>query len=112
MTRSPSLIEIIGSISGDQISLYSLDTIGVVRLAFERWSKQISTPQRPVTFDFAQVSIDVVRDDAERRYLNDIGTSFDLGDEEIDRLIVAARKVLRESPELRAFLKRTQGRSK
>ncbi len=59
MTHSPSLIEIIGSISGGQISLYSLDTIGIVRLAFERWSKQISTPQRPVTFDFAQVSIDV-----------------------------------------------------
>jgi NTE family protein len=109
---SPSLIEIIGSISGDQISLYSLDTIGVVRLAFERWSKQISTPQRPVTFDFAQVSIAGVRDDAERNFLNTIGTSFDLSDEQIDRLISAARKVLRESPELQAFLKRTQGRSK
>ncbi len=106
---SPSLIEIIGSISGDQISLYSLDTIGVVRLAFERWSKQISTPKHPVTFDFAQVSIDVVRDDAERNFLNTIGTSFDLSDEEIDRLISAAGKVLRESPELQAFLKRTQG---
>ena len=34
---------------------------------------------------------------------------FDLSDEEIDHLIAAARKVLRESPEFQAFLKRTQG---
>ncbi len=83
-----------------------------MRFAFDEWMKQISTPKHPVTFDFAQVGIDVVRDDAERRYLNEIGTSFDLSDEEIDHLIAAARKVLRESPEFQAFLKRTKGRSK
>ncbi len=33
-------------------------------------------------------------------------------DPEIDRLISAARKMLRESPEFQAFLKRTRGRSK
>ena len=110
--RSPSLGEVVGGISGDQISRYSLDTIGIVRSAFEQWTKQMSTAQRPVTFDFAQVSIDVVQDDAERNFLNTIGTNFDLSDEEVDRLISAARKVLRESPEFQAFLKRTQGRSK
>ena len=54
----------------------------------------------------------MVQDDAERDYLNTIGTSFDLSDEEIDCFIAAARKVLRESPEFRAFPKRTQSRSK
>ena len=109
--RSPSLSQVLGSISGDQISRYSLDTIGIVQVSFDKWSEQLSTPERPVTFDFAQVSIDVVQDKAERDYLNTIGTSFDLGDEEIDRLIAAARTVLRESPEFQAFLKRTQGRT-
>ncbi len=110
--RSPSLGQVLGSISGDQISRYSLDTLGIVEFSFEKWTKQLSTPERPVTSDFAQVSIDVVRDKAERDYLNTIGTSFDLSDEEVDRLIAAARKVLRESPEFQTFLKRTQGRSK
>ena len=63
-------------------------------------------------FDFAQVSIDAVRDDAEHNFLNTIGTNFDLSGEEVDRLISAARKVLHKSPEFKAFLKRTQGRSK
>jgi len=62
-------------------------------------------------FDFAQVSIDAVRDDAEHNFLNTIGTNFDLSGEEV-RLISAARKVLHKSPEFKAFLKRTQGRSK
>ena len=62
-----------------------------------------------MTFDFAQVSFDVVQDDAECGYLNEIGTSFDLSDEEIGHLIAAARRVRRESPEFQAFLKRTQG---
>jgi len=112
LASSPSLGQVLGSISGDQISRYSLDTIGIVEFSFEKWTKQLSTPERPVTFDFAHVSIDVVKDDAERDKLNEIGTSFDLNDEEVDRLIAAARKVLRQSPEFQAFLKRTQGRSK
>ena len=37
-------------------------------------------------------------------YLNEIGTTFSLNDEEVDRLISAARQVLRESPELKAFI--------
>ncbi len=65
-----------------------------------------------MTFDFTQVSIDVVHDDAERNFLNTIGTNFDLSDEQVDRLISAARKVLRESPEFHAFLVRSQKRSK
>ena len=83
-----------------------------MRFAFEQWTNQISTPQHPVTFDFAWVGINVVQDEAERRYLNEIGTSFNLSDEEVNRLISAARKLLRESPEFQTFLKRTQGRSK
>ena len=63
-------------------------------------------------FDFTQVCIDVVQNKADRDYLNSIGTSFDLSDEEVDRLISAARKALHKSPEFKAFLKRTQGRSK
>jgi NTE family protein len=55
-----------------------------------------STPQRPVTFHFADVSFDQVRDDSERDFLNSIGTNFDLSDEQVDRLIAAARKLLRE----------------
>ena len=40
---------------------------------------------------------------------NSIGTNFDLSDEQVDRLIAAARQVLRESTEFQAFIDRSRG---
>lgn len=45
------------------------------------------------------------KDDNERDFLNRIGTNFDLSDEQVDRLVAAARKILRESDEFEASLK-------
>jgi uncharacterized tellurite resistance protein B-like protein len=55
------------------------------------------------------VNFDAVKDDAERHFLNNIGTNFNLKDEEVDRLISAAGQVLRESPEFQKFLERNGG---
>jgi NTE family protein len=107
--KSPSLLEVLGSVSGDQINRYSLDTIDIVRTAYERWTEQISTPERPVAFQFVEVSFAAVQDDAERRQLNKIGTNFSLKDEQVDLLISAGRTLLRGSSEFQAFLAGTQG---
>jgi len=106
---APSTFEVIGSVSADQISRYSEDTIQIVRYTFERWAKDKSTPERPVTFHFVEISFDQVRDDSERDFLNSIGTNFDLSDEKVDRLIAAARQVLRDSKEFQAFMKFSRG---
>jgi hypothetical protein len=42
-------------------------------------------------------------DESERQKLNRIGTSFDLTDEEVDRLISNGGSILRRSPECKAF---------
>jgi NTE family protein len=83
-----------------------------VRYSFEYWTKKASTSQRPVSFDFVEVSFNVVDDADQRQALNDIGTNFDLDDDAVDLLIKAAGEVLRGSPEFQAFLKRTNGRVK
>ena len=75
---------------------------------FERWAHDESTPERPVTFHFVEVSFDRVRDDSERDYLNSIGTNFNLSDEQVNRLIAAAGQVLRESTEFQAFIEHTR----
>ena len=108
---APSLFEIIGSVSADQISRYSEDTTQLVRYTYDSWAKDASTPERPVTFHFVEVSFDRVQDDSERDFLNSIGTNFALDDEQVDRLIAAAREVLRESEEFQAFIKLSQGRN-
>jgi NTE family protein len=105
----PGLSEVIDAITSDQIGRYSTDSIEILDTAYEYWTKQISTPDRPVTMDFVEVSFQAVQDATKRRYLNNIGTNFDLNDEQVDRLISAAREVLRVSPELKRFLDSSRG---
>jgi len=107
---APSLAQIVGSISSDQIDRYSVDTLDLVRSAYKNWTEQVSTSEHPVSFNFVEVSFESVQDDAERRFLNNIGTNFNLNDKQVDALISAARKVLYESPEFQAFLERNNGR--
>jgi NTE family protein len=107
---APSLFEVISSVSSDQISRYSEDTNTIVRETFSREAEAASTPDRKVTFHFVKVGFNQVKDDAEREYLNNIGTNFSLSDKEVDRLIAAGRKVLRDSPEIKAFLQDVEDR--
>lgn len=109
---APGLGEVIGSLSADLISHYGLDTIDIVRSSCEKWTKELSTPERPVFFNFVEVSFDAVQDDAERENLNTIGTNFNLHDEQVDSLITAAGKVLNQSKEFQEFLERNQGKEK
>ncbi len=106
---TPGIADVIQSISSDQIGRYNYDTLDIVRYSYDNWTKQVSTPQRPVTFDFVEVSFNAVRDAEQRRALNEIGTNFDLGDEDVDLLITTAGQVLRQSSEFKSFLKRTSG---
>jgi NTE family protein len=109
-SQSPSLVEVVASVSSIQLARYDIDTIELVRESFGRWTEEGSRPGRPVSFDFVEVSFDQVRDDAQREKLNQVGTNFDLGDEQVDLLIAAARQVLRESPDFQAFLERNRRR--
>jgi len=59
---------------------------------------------------FNSIPKPAVRHDTERRYMNNIGTNFDLKDEQVDHLISAGRKRLRGSSEFQAFLAGTHGR--
>jgi len=106
---APSLFQMLGSVSSAQIDRYSVDTLDLVRSAYKRWTEQVSTAEHPVSFNFIEVSFESVKDDAERDFLNNIGTNFDLNDEQVDRLISAAGQVLRESREFHKFLERNNG---
>ena len=106
---SPPLVELASSVSGSQISRFSDDTILITRDTFQRWVEQKSTPERPVSFSFVEVSFDRVKDSEERRYLNNIGTTFRLSDTEVDRLIAAGQEVLGQSSPYRRFVRQIQG---
>jgi len=57
-----------------------------------------------------EVSFQVLKDRAERDYLNQLPTSFVLPDEAIDRLRAAAATIILDSPDFREMLKAAGGR--
>ena len=102
--EAPGITEVLSSMAADQIEQYTDDTLEAVRYNFVDWAKMASTPEKPVSFHFVEVSFEKAADETVSRKLNDIGTSFNLKDEEVDLLISAAGDILRNSPEFKVFL--------
>jgi NTE family protein len=106
--KIPSLMQVIGSVSGIELARYDIDTIQLVRDSFEKGAEESSKPGSPVTFDFVDVHFGAVKDEKQRAVLNKVGTNFHIEDEQADALIAAGRQVLRESPAFQVFLARNR----
>ncbi|HXX81190.1 MAG TPA: hypothetical protein VEI46_06545 [Thermodesulfovibrionales bacterium] len=57
-----------------------------------------------IRFYFVQVKFDELRDEAERLYFKTLPTTFNLSDEEVDKIKDAAHRILAESEEFQRFL--------
>lgn len=101
---SPTLAELVGSVTSAQIDHYNFETIELVEARFSEWTRELSRPGAPVEFEFIEVSFDRVQNEKRRALLNGIGTNFDLSDEEVDVLLETSREVLRASPEFQKLL--------
>jgi len=102
---TPSLSEIVSSVTTEQMSRYSQDTIQIVRYQYEKLVRDLSRPGHKVNFYFVEVSFDRIEDKQQRDYFNSIATNFDLSDEEVDKLTAVAGKLLRESAQYQALLR-------
>ena len=65
--------------------------------SLERWTHELSTPERPVNSYFIRLGFEDVPDVPLRRFLNDIPTSFALDKEQVARLIATGRELLRNN---------------
>jgi NTE family protein len=64
----------------------------------------VSTPERPVNAHFVHLTFNGLEAPEDRQFINSVPTSFDLSDEQVDRVIAAGRELLREHPEFQRFL--------
>jgi NTE family protein len=98
--KPPTAVQVVNALSGAEMGARNKRAIQLARAGFGELAQQLSTPEKPVRFEMVEVSFDRVTDPDEQRRLSRIETSLTLSDQKIDRLIAAARQVLRESPEL------------
>ncbi len=96
----PSIAGVVNSVTGVQINRYTFETIELFRETLARWALEIPPDDRGrrVETHLVEVAFDHLPDPEERRYFNELPTSFDLEDEEVDRLIEAGRRLVRASP--------------
>jgi len=103
--KQPSLGTTIGAMTDIQLHRYNTATIEVLKKSLSRFAQELSTEDRPVEPYFIILDFDGIQDPEQRRVLNQIPTSFELSDEQVDLLIDAGGELLRTNPEYKRLLR-------
>jgi len=109
----PVISKAMGSMIDIPINRYSFDTTTLITIGVERWKAELKT--KPRTADspwakdaeiyFINASLSEVEDPDERIGLMKIPTTLYLKDEQIDRLVLAASKLIRQNKEFQRLMK-------
>lgn len=101
---SPSIENTLNAVTNIQLHRYNVATLQQMQQSLERWAGQLSTPVRPVSPYFIQLSFEGVPDGPLRRFLNEIPTSFALSTEQVERLIATGRELLRNNADFQRLM--------
>jgi NTE family protein len=102
--NSPSLDEIVNSVTDVQLHRYNAATLELMSYTVNRWASELSTPKKKVTPYFIQLGFRDFEEPKKRNFFNRIPTSFSLSDEQIERLIAAGHILLRNNPDFQRFV--------
>ena len=109
--ETPSLENIIRSLSNATINRTNRETIGLVEASLAQWQKEQGADGaglQPAIY-FITVDFHSRSDPAERAFFDSVPTSFDLPPETVDRLVAAGGRLLRESLPYRSLLNDLSG---
>jgi len=94
----PSIRSTINAVSDIQLHRYNVATIEMFQKGMQRWSQELSTPEKKVKDYFIEVGFDGIKEPLRNDFFNAITGSFTLTEEEVDKLIEAGRTLLRNHP--------------
>lgn len=101
----PSLSAVLNSVSGAGMYRYNFETVELLRHEMREWAADNPAGRTGAGGHVVEVAFEDLKDEKEREYFETIPTSLSLDDETVDRLIEVGRRLLRESPDFKAFLK-------
>jgi len=102
--EQPSLEETINAVTDVQLHRYNAATEELLQESVQRWARELSTLGRPVTPHFIRIGFRDFEQAETRRFFNRIPTSFELSDEQVERLITAGHELLRNNPTYRQLV--------
>ncbi|HGG58922.1 MAG TPA: hypothetical protein ENK26_03270 [Gammaproteobacteria bacterium] len=111
----PPVIDTVDIATTIQVNRYNADTLKLFREAVERWREAMRVARcgaehcdAEPEFYFVNAGLQHLKDEKERRFLRLQPTTFSLTRDAVDRLIAAGKKLVLESPDIRAFLDSVQ----
>jgi NTE family protein len=105
---APSLTLMLNTVAGTQIRRANFETLLLTEELLHGWGRELSSETHPVQTYMISLGFNRLSDEAERRRLNRLPTSFRLHAAEVDSLRAAGRKLLRESPQFRKLVAEMQ----
>jgi NTE family protein len=108
----PVLSKAMSSLVDVPINRYSFDTLTLLGLGVEDWKRELRESRRAADSPFAQdaeiyfinASLSEIPDAAERAALMKIPTTLSLTDEQIDRLLIAASRLIHNNPDFQRLM--------
>ena len=106
--QAPSLSRAIDVMTDIQLQRYNAATLELMQESMKQWTRDVSTPARPVQGHLVLVSLRDLPDPQLRSRLEAVTTGFSLTPRQVDELVGAGRSLLRENPEFRALLQQLE----
>ena len=111
----PVISKAMGSMIDIPINRYSFDTTTLITMGVEKWKAELKSQPRPrpagspwapdAEIYFINASLSEIEDPDERVSLMRIPTTLYLTDEQIDRLVMAASKLIRGNKDFQRLMK-------
>ncbi|MFO1407781.1 MAG: patatin-like phospholipase family protein [Steroidobacteraceae bacterium] len=103
-SAAPGIGTTMSAVTSIQLHRYNVGTLLQTQQSLGRWAGNLSTPERPVTPYFIDLSFEEVQDEPLQEFLNEIPTSFKLNGDQVDQLIATGRSLLRNDVEFQRLL--------
>ena len=100
----PSISDTMGAVTDIQLHLYNTETNTLLKEELINWAKVASTEEQPITPYFINLDVTGIEKQEDRVFFNSVPTSFTLEKEQADKLIVLAKKMLRQNSEYQKLL--------
>ncbi|HSP17726.1 MAG TPA: patatin-like phospholipase family protein [Thermoanaerobaculia bacterium] len=102
----PTVVQVLNAVSNTPMANYSFDTLELLRESISAWNKdQAVSPDGLRQIAFYRVHIAFASlPPAERKFFDDLPTSFALKSEQIDALLAVGPRLLRESADYQKLL--------
>lgn len=107
--QAPTMLQTAGALSDALISRYTVETRALVKSQIQALEAELHAAGQDVHFYFAEVDFSSLESPGLQQYFNNLPTTLELSNEEVDTLIEAGRRQLRRSPDFQRFMASNRG---